>query len=101
MAASSPARRSLSHRWLLVLPFAWQVAMAPAVNDVPLTVLYVPFPMFWQMLGIVVASVVIGVVFRLDRAAGVEREEAEFLASTASTASTGGTADRDEPGDLR
>lgn len=99
MAASSPARRSLSHRWLLVLPFAWQVALAPAVNDVPLTVLYVPFPMFWQMLGIVVASIVIGIVFRLDRAAGVEREEAEFLTADRGDG-TGGTDSGDEPGNL-
>ncbi|MBO0873529.1 MAG: DUF3311 domain-containing protein [Pseudonocardia sp.] len=94
MAASSPARRSLSHRWLLVLPFAWQVALVPAVNEVPLTVLYIPFPMFWQMLGIVVASIVIGIVFRLDRGAGVEREEAEFLAGR-------GTDGGNEPGYLR
>ncbi|WP_037062585.1 DUF3311 domain-containing protein [Pseudonocardia acaciae] len=80
MAESSPARRSVAHRWLLAVPFGWQVLMVPVVNDVEVTVLHIPFPMFWQMLGIVLASVVIGVVFRLDRAAGVEREEAEFLA---------------------
>lgn len=95
MATSSPAQRSLAHRWLLVLPFCWQVALVPAVNDVPLTVLYIPFPMFWQMLGIVVASVVIGIVFRLDRASGVEREEAEFLANDV------GGGQEHEPGSAR
>jgi Protein of unknown function (DUF3311) len=82
MATPPPARRSLAHRWLLVVPFCWQVLLVPVVNDVPITPLDVPFPMCWQLLGIVVASVVIGIVFRLDRAAGVEREEAEFLART-------------------
>ena len=75
-------RRSLSHRWLLVLPFGWQVGLVPVVNDVDIAPLHVPFPMLWQLLGIVVTSIVIAVVFRLDRRAGVDREEAEFLAST-------------------
>jgi len=81
---TSPAagRRSLSHRWLLVLPFGWQVGLVPVVNDVDIAPLHVPFPMLWQLLGIVVTSIVIAVVFRLDRRAGVDREEAEFLAST-------------------
>lgn len=90
MVASSPARRSLAHRWLLVLPFGWQVALVPAVNGVTFTVWSVPFPMFWQMLGIVVTSIVVGIVFRLDRAAGVDREEADFLAA----------AGEDEPRDV-
>ena len=76
------ARRSLSHRWLLVLPFGWQVGLVPVVNDVDIAPLSVPFPMLWQLLGIVVTSIVIAVVFRLDRRAGVDREEAEFLART-------------------
>jgi Protein of unknown function (DUF3311) len=74
--------RSLAHRWLLVLPFVWQVGLVPVVNDVDLAPLHIPFPMVWQLLGIVVTSVVVAVVFRLDRRAGVEREEAEFLAAT-------------------
>ena len=28
--------RSLAHRWLLVLPFVWQVGLVPVVNDVDL-----------------------------------------------------------------
>jgi hypothetical protein len=74
--------RSLAHRWLLVVPFVWQVGLVPVVNDVDLAPLHIPFPMVWQLLGIVVTSVVVAVVFRLDRGAGVEREEAEFLAAT-------------------
>lgn len=75
MAPSSPARRSTAHRWLLVLPFGWQVLLVPAVNDVPYAPFSIPFPMFWQMLGIVFASVVIGIVFVLDRRAGVHDDE--------------------------
>jgi hypothetical protein len=82
MAGSSPARRSTAHRWLLVLPFGWQVLAVPAVNDVPFAPLHIPFPMAWQMLGIVVTTVVVAVVFVLDRRAGVDDEEAEFLEQT-------------------
>jgi len=64
------------------VPFVWQVGLVPVVNDVDLAPLHIPFPMVWQLLGIVVTSVVVAVVFRLDRGAGVEREEAEFLAAT-------------------
>ncbi|RKF45416.1 DUF3311 domain-containing protein [Paraburkholderia fungorum] len=76
------ATRSHWYRWLLVIPFLWQAGLAPAVNDVALTPFGVPFPMFWQMTGIVVTSLVIGLVFRLDRLAGVEEEEAAFLVAT-------------------
>ncbi|HEX6444498.1 MAG TPA: DUF3311 domain-containing protein [Streptosporangiales bacterium] len=75
-----PRRRV--HLLLLVLPFVWQLVLAPAVNGVRLTLLGVPFPMLWQMLGVVFASVVIGVVFRLDRRAGVDADDEAFLAAT-------------------
>lgn len=70
------------YRWLLAVPFLWQACLAPAVNDVAFRPFGLPFPMFWQMAGIVVTSLVIGLVFRLDRLAGVEEEEAAFLAAT-------------------
>lgn len=75
MAPSPPARRSTAHRWLLVLPFVWQVLLVPVVNDVPWAPLHIPFPMFWQMLGIAGTSVVIGIVFVLDRRAGVDSDD--------------------------
>jgi Protein of unknown function (DUF3311) len=92
-AASSGApsgRRSLSHRWLLVLPFIWQVGLVPVVNDVSFAPLNIPFPMCWQLLGIVATSIVVAVVFRLDRRAGVDREEAGFLAATEVAGQPGG-----------
>jgi hypothetical protein len=60
---------SRAHRWLLVIPFVWQVGFVPVVNDVALRPLGLPFPMVWQMLGIVLTTCVIGVVFALDRRA--------------------------------
>ncbi len=63
------------HRWLLVLPFVWQVGLIPVVNDVSYAPLHIPFPMLWQMLGVVFTSVVIAVVFVLDRRAGVNDED--------------------------
>lgn len=81
VTSSEPAntRPRRLHRWLLVLPFGWQLALAPVVNDVPLAPLGVPFPMLWQLLGIVFTTIVIGVVFRLDRKSGVDDEEAALL----------------------
>ena len=70
---------SLRHRWGLLFPFVWQAALAPWVNDVSWHPLGMPFPMAWQMAGIVLTSAVIAWVFRRDRQAGVDAEEAAFL----------------------
>lgn len=56
-----------TYRWLLLLPFAWQVGGAPLVNDVALRPFSLPFPMAWQMAGIVLATLIIALVYRLDR----------------------------------
>jgi uncharacterized membrane protein YwaF len=61
--------RGVKHRWLLVLPFVWQVGMVPLVNDVVWRPLGLPFPMVWQMAGIVFASAVIALVHALDKRA--------------------------------
>jgi hypothetical protein len=65
--ASDSPRRSRAHYWLLVAPFVWQLALAPYVNGVVIRGCPIPFPMLWQMLGIVLASVTIAVVFRIDQ----------------------------------
>ena len=54
------------HRWLFLIPFLWQIAAVPLVNDVAWRPLSLPFPMAWQMVGIVVTTIVIAIVFRLD-----------------------------------
>jgi hypothetical protein len=65
-----PPWRGRAHYWLLVVPFVWQLALAPYVNDIVIRGCPIPFPMLWQMMGIVLASAMIAVVFRID-----EREE--------------------------
>ncbi|KWZ39980.1 hypothetical protein WS72_19125, partial [Burkholderia savannae] len=75
-----PVRRA--YRWLLAVPFIWQAGLAPAINDVAWVPFGLPFPMLWQMAGIVLTSVIVAAVFHLDRAHGVEQEEAEFIAAT-------------------
>jgi hypothetical protein len=60
-------KRRRLHRWLLLTPFVWQAGLAPLVNDIALRPFGLPFPMAWQMAGIVLTSVVIAIVFRLDR----------------------------------
>ena len=78
--AAQPRRR---HRWLLLLPFGWQVALVPLVDDVALRPFSLPFPMVWQMAGIVFTTIVVGIVFlidqRLDAAHGPEPEIAAVL----------------------
>ena len=71
-AAISPGRKRATkvwHRLLLIVPFVWQIGGAPLVNDVAWTPFALPFPMAWQMAGIVVASLCIGAVYALDRRA--------------------------------
>jgi ABC-type molybdate transport system permease subunit len=70
-----------THLWLLCLPFVWQLAMASFINDVTYTPFGIPFAMAWQMMGVVLASVVFALVFALDRRAGVEAEEDAFIAA--------------------
>lgn len=52
----------------LLLPFVWQVALVPLVNDIAWRPLGLPFPLVWQLAGVVFASAVIAVVHRLDGA---------------------------------
>lgn len=54
------------HRLLLLLPFVWQIGCVPLVNDVAWQPFGLPFPMAWQMAGVVFASVIIAIVRRLD-----------------------------------
>lgn len=75
------------HLALLALPFIWQVGCIPLVNEVALRPFGMPFPMVWQMAGVVFASLIFGLVFHLDRRAGLEGEEAEFIAATATKVS--------------
>ncbi|MFI6435371.1 DUF3311 domain-containing protein [Streptomyces sp. NPDC050759] len=78
--------RPRPHHWLLVLPFVWQVALVPVVNDVSSAPFNIPFPMVWQMAGVLVTSAVIAVVFLLGERAGAAAEEADFIAATEGTA---------------
>lgn len=64
-----------AHRWLLVIPFLWQIAAVPLVNNVAWRPLHLPFPMVWQMAGIVVASLVIALVFAIDRRHGADDQD--------------------------
>lgn len=57
----------MRHRWLLVLPFIWQIALIPFVNDIAWRPFDLPFPMVWQMAGVVFASVIIAIVHAIDK----------------------------------
>jgi hypothetical protein len=63
-------RTRRKHRLLLILPFVWQAGLAPAVNNVQWAPLGLPFPMVWQLVGIVLTSVTIGIVYKIDQSLG-------------------------------
>lgn len=54
------------HRLLLLVPFIWQIGCVPLVNDVAMRPFGLPFPMVWQMAGVLIASVCIALVRHLD-----------------------------------
>lgn len=60
----APSRR---HRWLLLVPFLWQIGGIPLVNDIAWRPFSLPFPMVWQMAGIIVTSLIIAFIFSIDR----------------------------------
>ncbi len=64
MTTVKPRRRW--HLALLVLPFAWQVGLAPWANGVAARPFSLPFAMAWQMAGVIFASLVITVVYLID-----------------------------------
>jgi hypothetical protein len=65
-AGDLPPRRRV-HYGLLAIPFVWQLALAPYVNGIVIRGCPIPFPMLWQMLGVVLASTIIAIVFHIDR----------------------------------
>lgn len=62
-----PKHVSRRHRWLLLIPFLWQIGGVPFVNDVLWRPFSLPFPMVWQMLGILLTSAIIAFIFSIDR----------------------------------
>lgn len=58
--------RDYIHRWLLLLPFVWQIGFVPLVNGIAWRPFSLPFPMFWQLAGIVFTTLIIALVFHLD-----------------------------------
>ncbi len=75
---------SRRHRWLLLLPFVWQVGCVPLVNDVAWRPFELPFAMAWQMAGILFTTAVIAVVFAIDRR--VDATVAKGVAATSASA---------------
>jgi uncharacterized membrane protein len=62
------------HRLLLLVPYIWSVAAIPLVNRVHATPLGVPLLLWWALAGVVVTTVCLGIVWRLDRAAEADRD---------------------------
>ena len=73
--------RRYAHRWVLVIPFIWQIGLVPFVNTASVRVFSLPLPMVWQMAGILIATALIALVFRIDRRIERGEEPAGPLAS--------------------
>lgn len=65
-ASFRATHRRYVHRWLLAIPFIWQIGLTPLVNTASVRIFSLPLPMVWQMGGILVATAVIGFVFWRD-----------------------------------
>lgn len=65
--AETNRRSGRLHYWILAIPFLWQLALAPVVNGIVVTWCPIPFPMLWQMIGVVLSSVLIATVFWIDQ----------------------------------
>ncbi|PXW74445.1 uncharacterized protein DUF3311 [Blastomonas natatoria] len=67
--SAPPHHPALARRWhlaLLLLPFLWQVGAVPLVNDIAWRPFGLPFPIVWQMAGVLFASAVIALVRAID-----------------------------------
>jgi len=68
-------KRLRAHHGLLLIPFSWQLGAAPLIGEAPWRPWGIPAQMLWQMAGVVLASIVIAIVYRLDRRAERERKD--------------------------
>lgn len=66
-ARSASRNRARPYLALLALPFIWQLALAPYVNEISISPLGLPFPLLWQMIGILFTSLILIIVYRRDR----------------------------------
>lgn len=74
METQGPRAGRRWHRLLLVVPFVWQVALAPWAGHVGYAPGRVPFLLVWMAAGVVVGSAAIAATYLVDRRAGdVER----------------------------
>lgn len=51
--------------WLLV-PYVWDVLLIPFVNQVKIRPFGVPFLLIWMLFGVVLVSICLGIVYKLD-----------------------------------
>lgn len=66
-------RRFRKHWLLLVIPYVWGVFLIPWANGVKTQPFGMPFLEVWMLLGVVVASICVGIVFIIDKR--IRREE--------------------------
>lgn len=63
-------RRRRRHWLLLTVPYVWCIAAIGLVDRVPYVFGRVPFLLVWMVLGVLVGTAAIGIVFWIDRRRG-------------------------------
>jgi hypothetical protein len=66
----APTPASRWHWWILVIPTVWCVFLIPLVNKVGYVFGNVPFLLVWMIGGVIVGSLCIFIVYRIDRSRG-------------------------------
>lgn len=56
----------MNFRWLAIIPFILMLCVIPFVNRVTPYVLGMPFILFWIVLSVVVTSIIMGLIYKLD-----------------------------------
>lgn len=66
-------RRFRKHWLLLAVPYVWSVLLIPWVNGVKAHPFGMPFLELWMLIGVILSSLCVGVVFAVDKR--MRREE--------------------------
>ena len=67
---------------LFLVPFIWQLGLAPYANAVTWQPFGLPFQMVWQMTGIVLTSFILFFIYRLDLARDRAQSQSTAVSGT-------------------
>ena len=59
--------RRRKHWFTLLIPYLWSVLAIPLVNQIRVEPFGVPFLELWMMAGVLVSSVCVAIVYKIDK----------------------------------